>query len=467
MDNQHIPLAEKIRPKCMEDMVGQLHLLGSTGILLQLINNGKLPSIVFWGAPGTGKTTLARILASATKHDFFEFSGSTGSSVELKKVIGKHREGKLFRSKPLVVFVDEIHRFNRVQQDILLAPLERGEVILLGATTENPVFHLNQALRSRCQILELAPLKPEEIQVVLERTWSQERPGEPPVPETTIGWLSHWAEGDLRSAITGLEILLTLKEKDIVSLREALGKHMSFSKINDHYNLASAFQKSLRGSDPDASLYYLSRMILMGEDPHFIARRLMVCAAEDVGNADPQAFFLAEAASRAIGFIGWPEARIPLAQAVLYVANAPKSNAVITAIDAAMTAFDAPIPNTLLKGNHTSIQKVTSGDESYFNSHQDYAYHQNFLPIELQTTVFYKPNRPQERNWNDRLEPNLTRIENLLSDWTTSNPNGGEIPVENWAIQLKCSREAIARAVVKLSGRKWDIKRKLIAELAK
>jgi putative ATPase len=302
----------------MEDVVGQLHLLGPDGVLFKMTAHGKLPSIIFWGAPGTGKTTLARTLALANKHDFLEFSGSSGSVSEFKKAICNHREGTLFRSKPPVIFLDEIHRFNKTQQDVLLAPLERGEILLLGATTENPAFCLTQALRSRCQILELTPLHPKEIQIVLERTWLKERPNRPIVSKLII-WLSNWANGDLRAAINGLEILLMLPNQDINSLKEVLGNRVSYNKTNGHYELASAFQKSLRASDPKSSLYYLSRMIRLGEDPQFIARRLLVCAAEDIGNADPQAFLLVEAISRSVRHLGWPEARIPLAQAALYV----------------------------------------------------------------------------------------------------------------------------------------------------
>lgn len=462
MANQHIPLAERIRPKRIEDVVGQFHLLGPTGILSKLVSLERLPSMVFWGAPGTGKTTLARILALATKHQFLEISGATGSTAELKQTISDHKKRTLFQSMPPIIFLDEIHRFNRAQQDILLSPLERGEIILLGATTENPIFHLNQALLSRCHILALTLLQPEEIQLVLERTWSQERPNEPR-PCKAIKWLSHWAGGDLRSAIAGLEILLALENKDATDLKEVLGNRISYNKTNGHYDLASAFQKSLRGSDPDASLYYLSRMIQVGEDPRFIARRLIICAAEDIGNADPQALLLSESVSRAIEHIGWPEARILLAQAVIYVANAPKSNAVVTAIDAAMAAPDAPIPDALTKNNHALKNNTTVEHEKYFYSHQDYSRTQKFLPLILQSDTFYRPTRPQERNWNDLLEPNLTQLEYLLTVWTTTNPNGGEMPVNNWAAQLGCSREAVARAIVKLSCHNWNIERILIA----
>ncbi|HJU83859.1 MAG TPA: AAA family ATPase, partial [Holophagaceae bacterium] len=290
------PLPERMRPRTLADVVGQEHLLGPKGALTRLTAGGRLPSMVLWGPPGTGKTTLARILAEQTGHGFLEFSGVTGSAAELKKFLIERSEMPLFKSAAPVLFLDEIHRFNRAQQDILLPFLERGEAILIGATTENPAFYLNPALRSRCQLIALKGLEPAHILTVLRRAWAQERPGEAE-PAAVFDWLSHWAGGDLRSALSGLETWLGMPDADLDSLQGALGGRMMFDRADGHYDLASAFQKSLRGSDADAALYYLSRMIRGGEDARFIARRLMVTAAEDVGNADPQAFVLAEAAS--------------------------------------------------------------------------------------------------------------------------------------------------------------------------
>ncbi len=456
------PLPERMRPKALGEVVGQDHLLGAKGALARLTAGGKLPSMVLWGPPGTGKTTLARILAERAGRGFVEFSGVTGSAAELKKFLLEQSSMPLFKGAAPVIFLDEIHRFNRAQQDILLPFLERGEAVLIGATTENPAFYLNPALRSRCQLIALKGLEPSSILTVLQRAWARERAGEPE-PAEAFAWLSHWAGGDLRSALSGLEIWLDMEKPDLESLQNALGGRMMFDRADGHYDLASAFQKSLRGSDADAALYYLSRMIRGGEDPRFIARRLMVTAAEDVGNADPQAFILAEAASRAVEQIGWPEARIPLAQAVIYTANAPKSNATVMAVDAALAAEDAPIPDSI-RDAHTGTAKQAGRGAGYHYSHSDYDREQTFLPDRFKHERFYEPRRPQERSWRDKEEPDAAKLGALWEAWVAKHPEGGEIPMEAWAAELACSREALARAVARLGGTRFALRRALLAE---
>ena len=392
-----------------------------------------------------------------------EFSGASGSAAELKKFLADSREMPLFRTVPPVVFLDEIHRFNRAQQDILLPFLERGEAILIGATTENPGLlpesGAAQPLPAHRPQGPGARPHPAGAQAGLGQGSG---PGSRSPPRSSSGSPTGPAATCARR-FQGLETWMEMPDPDLESLQGALGGRMMFDRADGHYDLASAFQKSLRGSDADAALYYLSRMIRGGEDPRFIARRLMVCAAEDVGNADPQAFLLCEAASRAVEQIGWPEARIPLAQAVIYVANAPKSNATVLAVDAALAADDAPIPEAI-RDAHTATARKAGRGAGYHYSHDDYDREQTFLPDKLKGTSFYEPKRPQERNWLDHQEPDATALARLWTAWVEAHPEGGELPLEAWSAELACSREALARSIHKLAQGKFTLGRKLEAK---
>jgi len=339
--NGDSPLAARMRPKTLEEFVGQEHIVGKDRLLYRAIKGDRISSVVFYGPPGTGKTTLAKIIANTTKSEFRQINATTAGIKDIKEVVSEAKDRQGMFGTKTILFIDEIHRFNKTQQDALLPHVEDGTIILIGATTENPYFEVNKALVSRSIIFQLKPLEQKDIEKLLLWAIKDVERGmgayQGEIDLDALAFLADTANGDARTALNALELAILTTEKGndgkihitLPVAEECIQKRaLNYDKNGDnHYDTISAFIKSMRGSDPDAALYYLAKMIYAGEDPKFIARRIVICASEDVGNADPHALQVAVAAMQAVDFIGLPEGRIPLAQAVTYVACAPKSNA--------------------------------------------------------------------------------------------------------------------------------------------
>lgn len=404
------PLASRLRPVTLEEVVGQQHIIGKDKLLYRAIKADKLSSIIFYGPPGTGKTTLAKVIANTTKAEFLSINATAAGKKDMEEVVEKAKQSQGMYGKKTILFIDEIHRFNKGQQDYLLPFVEDGTIILIGATTENPYFEVNGALLSRSIIFELKALEKEDIKILLRRAVTDEEKGmgayHAVIEEDALDFLADISNGDARAALTAVElgVLTTERSQDgiihitLETAQECIQKRaVRYDKSGDnHYDTISAFIKSIRGSDPDAAVYYLAKMLYAGEDIKFIARRMMISAAEDVGNADPNALTVAVSAAQAVERIGMPEARIILAEAATYLASAPKSNASYLAVDRAMQAVketaNATVPVHLQDSHYKGSAKLGHG-EGYLYAH-DYPNHyveQQYLPDVLKDQVFYQP----------------------------------------------------------------------------
>lgn len=429
MENQlkkDAPLADRMRPEALDEFVGQTHVLGEGKFLNRIIKADRIYSMIFYGPPGVGKTTLARIIANTTKKNFEKLSAVMAGVKDIRDVVNKAEENLKLYNKRTILFIDEIHRFNKAQQDALLPYVERGIIILIGATTENPYFEVNKALLSRMMIIPLKPLTEEDILKLLKRALKDEKKGlgkyKVKIEEGVLDYIASSSNGDGRAALNSLEIaVLSTPEDsngiikiDMDTIKECLlAKYVKYDKAGDeHYDTISAFIKSMRGSDPDATLYWLAKMIEAGEDPKFIARRIIICAAEDVGNADPQALNIAVSAFNAVNVIGMPEGRIPLAQAACYIACAPKSNAVYVGINKALEDVrNKPIgkvPLHLRDASYKGAAKLGHG-KGYKYPH-DYAggyVKQQYLPAEFINTRYYKPT---DNGYEKKIKEYLNKI---------------------------------------------------------
>ncbi|MCD8218581.1 MAG: replication-associated recombination protein A [Clostridiales bacterium] len=404
------PLASRLRPSTLDEVVGQQHIIGRDKLLYRAIKADKLQSVIFYGPPGTGKTTLARVIAQTTSAEFMQINATAAGKKDMEAVVNRAKELQGMYQKRTILFIDEIHRFNKGQQDYLLPFVEDGTVTLIGATTENPYFEVNGALLSRSIIFELYPLEKEDIRTLLLRAVSDTEKGmgayHAVLEEDALDFLSDIANGDARNALNALElgILTTEKSADgkihftLEVAQECIQKRkLRYDKSGDnHYDNISAFIKSMRGSDPDAAVYYLAKMLHAGEEVAFIARRIMICASEDVGNADPMALTVAVSAAQAVERLGMPEARIVLSQAATYVASAPKSNAAYLAIDRALevvrTTKTAPVPPYLCDSHYKGVQKLGRGiGYQYAHDFPNHYVEQQYLPDAYKDMKFYEP----------------------------------------------------------------------------
>ena len=419
------PLASRLRPTTLDEVVGQQHIIGKDKLLYRAIKADKLSSVIFYGPPGTGKTTLAKVIANTTSAEFTQINATVAGKKDMEEVVNKAKELKGMYQKRTILFIDEIHRFNKGQQDYLLPFVEDGTIILIGATTENPYFEVNGALLSRSSVFELRPLSQEEVETLILRAVQDEKKGmgsyHAVIEEDALHFLADLAGGDARSALNAVElgILTTPRSEDgmihitLDVASECIQKRVvRYDKTGDnHYDTISAFIKSMRGSDPDAAVYYLAKMLYAGEDIKFIARRIMICASEDVGNADPMALNVAVSAAQAVERIGMPEAQIILSQAVLYVATAPKSNSACNAVFAAMDnvkKYKTTVPVHLQDAHYKGSAKLGHGiGYKYAHDYPNHYVKQQYLPDEIKDAVFYKAS---DNGYEQTIKAHMKRI---------------------------------------------------------
>ncbi len=420
------PLAARMRPTTLDEVVGQSHIVGKDKLLYRAIMADKISSVIFYGPPGTGKTTLAKVIANTTSAEFKQINATIAGKKDMEEVVEKAKQTAAMYDKKTILFIDEIHRFNKGQQDFLLPYVEDGTVTLIGATTENPYFEVNGALLSRSNIFELKPLEEEDIKTLIHRAVYDTEKGmgayEADIDEEAINFLAKQSGGDARHVLNAIElgIMTTERSEDgkihitLSVAEECIQKRViRFDKTGDnHYNTISAFIKSMRGSDPDAAVYYLAKMLYAGESVTFIARRIMICAAEDVGNADPQALMVAVNASLAVERVGMPEAQIILSQAAAYIACAPKSNSACNAIFEATECVkemgDLPIPPHLKDAHYKSAHKLGSGiGYQYAHDYPNHYVEQQYLPYELTGKEFY---RPGNLGYENKIREHMAKI---------------------------------------------------------